>query len=377
MPASFQGTVLRAHNPPILDLDLAPGHDRRSQQHMLDALHDYNTQHSPAGPIIPSCRRASPVMRWPTACSSTHPRRLTCHRKPNRRAALRHGEPQTEDFGRKCLLARRLVEQGVRFIQVYRGGGHNDDNWDAHGDLVKNHSYHAGRTDKPVAGLLKDLKQRGLLDGTLVIWGGEFGRQPTAEYAKGTGRDHNAYGFTMWMAGGGIKGGVSVGETDELGSSAVHRPLPRQAHSCDGAESTGCRSQPPQLFLRRPRSKTGRCRRGRADPIDYGLSGFTIFRRCVYYCPANRAIRGIPSFGQQRLLPKPKSKWLVARRNEKRIMTPATFKTIPAQDDLSQVERDLSFHPVANAAPKTLSPGQIEQFNRDGYLKGLPIFTRC
>ena len=105
----------------------------------------------------------------------------------------------------------------MRFIQLYSGGAHNDDNWDAHGDLVKNHNLHAGGTDKPIAGLLKDLKRRGLLDETLVVWGGEFGRQPTAEYAKGTGRDHNAYGFTMWMAGGGIKGGISVGETDELG----------------------------------------------------------------------------------------------------------------------------------------------------------------
>jgi uncharacterized protein (DUF1501 family) len=86
---------------------------------------------------------------------------------------------------------------------------------------VKNHSYHAGRTDRPIAGLLTDLKQRGLLDQTLVIWGGEFGRQPTAEYAKGTGRDHNAYGFTMWLAGGGVKGGISVGQTDELSSAAV------------------------------------------------------------------------------------------------------------------------------------------------------------
>ncbi|MBU6327470.1 MAG: DUF1501 domain-containing protein, partial [Verrucomicrobia bacterium] len=98
---------------------------------------------------------------------------------------------------------------------------HNDDNWDAHGDLVKNHTFHAGNTDKAIAGLLKDLKQRGLLDETLVVWGGEFGRQPTAEYEAGTGRDHNSYGFTMWMAGGGIKGGVSYGETDELGGQAV------------------------------------------------------------------------------------------------------------------------------------------------------------
>ena len=130
-------------------------------------------------------------------------------------------QKRTEDFGRKCLMARRLVERGVRFVQLYSGGAHNDDNWDAHTDIEKNHNFHAGNTDKPVAGLLKDLKQRGLLDETLVIWGGEFGRQPTAEYAQGTGRDHNSYGFTMWMAGGGIKGGVSVGQTDELGSAAV------------------------------------------------------------------------------------------------------------------------------------------------------------
>ena len=133
--------------------------------------------------------------------------------------------PATKDFGKRCLLARRLVERGVRFIQVYSGGAHNDDNWDAHGDLEKNHNHHAGATDKPIAGLLQDLKDRGLLDETLVIWGGEFGRQPTAEYTKGSGRDHNSYGFTMWMAGGGIKGGVSVGTTDEIGSAAVDKPF--------------------------------------------------------------------------------------------------------------------------------------------------------
>src|ERR671920_891763 len=113
-------------------------------------------------------------------------------------------DDRTRDFGRRCLLARRLVERGVRFVQLYAGGAHNDSNWDAHGDLEKNHNYHAGRTDRPIAGLLTDLKRRGLLDQTLVIWGGEFGRQPTAEYAMGPGRDHNAYGFTMWVAGGGI-----------------------------------------------------------------------------------------------------------------------------------------------------------------------------
>jgi uncharacterized protein (DUF1501 family) len=122
-------------------------------------------------------------------------------------------------------LARRLVERGVRFVQLYSGGGHNDDNWDAHGDLALNHNRHAGATDQPIAALLKDLKQRGLLEETLVVWGGEFGRQPTAEYRSGTGRDHNSYGFTMWMAGGGVKGGISVGTTDELGAAAVHKPF--------------------------------------------------------------------------------------------------------------------------------------------------------
>jgi uncharacterized protein (DUF1501 family) len=134
-------------------------------------------------------------------------------------------QERTRDFGSKCLLARRLVERGVRFIQIYSGGAHNDDNWDAHSDLKVNHDYHAGNTDQPIAGLLKDLKQRNLLDETLVIWGGEFGRQPTAEYAQGTGRDHNSYGFTMWMAGGGIRRGVSVGTTDELGAAAVDDPF--------------------------------------------------------------------------------------------------------------------------------------------------------
>jgi hypothetical protein len=130
-------------------------------------------------------------------------------------------DPRTQEFGRRCLLARRLVERGVRFIQLYAGGAHNDDNWDAHSDLHKNHTFHAGRTDRPIAALIRDLKQRGLLDETLIIWGGEFGRQPTAENQTGTGRDHNSFGFTMWMAGGGVKGGVSFGQTDELGSAAV------------------------------------------------------------------------------------------------------------------------------------------------------------
>ena len=179
-------------------------------------------------------------------------------------------EPQTQDFGRKCLLARRLVERGVRFIQLYSGGAHNDDNWDAHGDLVHNHNYHAGRTDKPIAGLLKDLKRRGLLDETLIVWGGEFGRQPTAEYAKGTGRDHNAYGFTMWMAGGGIKGGVSVGDDRRTRQRrrSDDRFHVKHLHATDPAPA-GPRPEPADVLLRRPGSEAGRRRGGRADQADH------------------------------------------------------------------------------------------------------------
>jgi membrane-anchored protein YejM (alkaline phosphatase superfamily) len=127
---------------------------------------------------------------------STAPEAIDTDRESEETKAL-YGmdEAHTEDFGRKCMLARRLVERGVRFIQIYSGGSHGDNNWDAHGDLELNHNKHARNTDKPIAGLLKDLKRRGLLDETIVVWGGEFGRQPTAEYASGSGRDHNSNGF--------------------------------------------------------------------------------------------------------------------------------------------------------------------------------------
>ena len=122
-------------------------------------------------------------------------------------------------------MARRFLEAGVRFVQVYSGGGHNDDNWDAHGDLVFNHTRHAGRTDKPIAALLVDLERRGLLDETLVVWGGEFGRTPMVEtnplLGRKLGRDHHPQAFTMWLAGGGFRRGHTHGETDEFGFHVV------------------------------------------------------------------------------------------------------------------------------------------------------------
>ncbi len=222
MPATYQGTLLRSTGQPILDLNRPVGMTDATQRRILDTLQEYNQQH--LQPRADNTNLSARISSYELAYRmQTHATEAVDLNQESEATKELYGANtgQTVDFGRKCLLARRLVERGVRFIQIYSGGSHNDDNWDAHGDLVLNHTRHAGRTDKPIAALLADLKRRGLLDETLVVWGGEFGRQPTAEYAMGTGRDHNAYGFTMWAAGGGIKGGVSVGQTDELGASAV------------------------------------------------------------------------------------------------------------------------------------------------------------
>ncbi|MDZ4849398.1 MAG: DUF1501 domain-containing protein [Pirellulaceae bacterium] len=226
MPASYQGTILRTLGAPILDLQPPKGVSRELQRTLIDAINDAN--HEYAATRIGNSDLAARIASYELAykMQESAPEAMDVSTESQETLDL-YGiaNKQTADFGKRCLLARRLVERGVRFIQLYSGGAHNDDNWDAHGDLEKNHNLHAGETDQPIAALLQDLKQRGLLDSTLVVWGGEFGRQPTAEYAEGSGRDHNAYGFTMWMAGGGIKGGVSVGSTDELGSAAVEKPL--------------------------------------------------------------------------------------------------------------------------------------------------------
>ena len=222
MPASYQGTVFRSQGSPILNLQHVDGMAAGEQRLLIDSLNHLNAGH--LSPRFDNTNLSARISSYELAyrMQATAPEAIAVEEESEETKAL-YGmdRKETEDFGRKCLLARRLVERGTRFIQIYSGGAHNDHNWDAHGDLENNHNLHAGATDKPIAGLLKDLKRRGMLEDTLVVWGGEFGRQPTAEYEKGTGRDHNSYGFTMWMAGGGVKGGVSVGQTDELGSMAV------------------------------------------------------------------------------------------------------------------------------------------------------------
>ncbi len=222
MPAAYQGVTLKASGTPIFDLKPPEGMSREQQRTLLDRLKEKNEEHlaSRADNSELAARIASYELAYKMQQHAPEAVDFTKETKETKDLYGIDGT-RTEDFGKKMLLARRLVERGVRFVQVYSGGAHNDENWDAHTDIAKNHNKHAGDIDKPVTGLLKDLKRRGLLDSTIVIWGGEFGRQPTAEYASGTGRDHNSYGFTMWMAGGGIKGGVSVGQTDDFGNNAV------------------------------------------------------------------------------------------------------------------------------------------------------------
>nr|CAA9279100.1 hypothetical protein-putative related to sulfatases [uncultured Armatimonadetes bacterium] len=221
MPAAYQGTVLRSAGDPILDLARPEGMTKEMQREVLDSLGRLNEAHRQ--PRAANSQLAARIASYELAFQmQTHaPEAVDISKEPEHVKAL-YGmdKDETRDFGYRCLLARRLVERGVRFIQLYAGGGNTDflNFWDAHGGLVANHNRNAGRTDKPIAGLLKDLKQRGLLDSTLVVWGGEFGR---TSHGTGDGRDHNAYGYTMWLAGGGVKGGVSAGQTDELGMEAA------------------------------------------------------------------------------------------------------------------------------------------------------------
>lgn len=218
MPAVYQGTALYNTNPPIKNLAPPKGLSSIRQQQKLELLTAVNKHH--AGKLSKEqseleARIQSFELAYRMQQAAPDAVDLASETEETKKL---YGMDQddTKAFGNNCLLARRLVERGVRFVQLYHGCGSK---WDAHTNIESNHTKNCKATDKPVAGLIKDLKQRGLLDETLVIWGGEFGRTPMSE--KGTGRDHNAYGFTMFLAGGGIKGGQVIGATDEIGLHAV------------------------------------------------------------------------------------------------------------------------------------------------------------
>jgi hypothetical protein len=217
MPAVHQGTHLRPDGDPIPNLATPQSVSEGRQQTKLGLLERVNRRHLAfrGDQTELDARLRSYELAFHMQAAA--PEAVDLARES---AATREmyglDQPETAVFGRNCLLARRLVERGVRFVQLYSGSGSK---WDAHAGIEKNHAGLCRQTDQPMAALIKDLKQRGLLEDTLVLWGGEFGRTPMSE--KGDGRDHNPTGFTMWMAGGGVKGGHVVGRTDELGLRAV------------------------------------------------------------------------------------------------------------------------------------------------------------
>ncbi len=229
LPAIYQGTMLRNGSTPILHLDLPQEIGRTQQRRMLDYLRQMNGIGLREDDTEMSARIASYELAYRM---QQHAPEAVDLRKETEETKKLYGldDANTAEFGTRCLLARRLVERGVRFVLLFSGGGPVSVQWDAHDNVKSNHEQMCRWTDKPVAGLLRDLKGRGLLDSTLVIWGTEFGRTPVSE--NGKGRDHNPTAFTMWMAGGGVKGGRVIGQTDEIGFRTVgERYHPRDLHA--------------------------------------------------------------------------------------------------------------------------------------------------
>jgi hypothetical protein len=218
LPAVYQGTLLRSGPSPVLNLKPPAGVTPERQRRTLDLLQKMNDLDTAETDTEMAARISSYELAF--RMQSHAPEAVDLAKESDATRKL-YGLDQkhTAEFGARCLLARRLVERGVRFIQLFSGGGPVSIQWDAHKDLVANHEKMCGLTDRPIAALLQDLKQRGLLDSTLVIWGSEFGRLPMSQ--SGNGRDHNPHGFTMWFAGGGSKGGTIVGQTDEFGLRGV------------------------------------------------------------------------------------------------------------------------------------------------------------
>ena len=217
LPAAYQGTLFKQEGAPILNLETPGVVGDRQQRGKLDLLAALNRHHAQKHPNQSELDARLRAYELAYRMQSHAPEAVDLAQESEATKKL-YGmdEEPTSIYGRNLLLARRLVERGVRFVQAYCGG------WDAHRKIEENHTKWCGVSDKPIAGLLADLKSRGMLDDTLVIWGGEFGRTPFNE--QGDGRDHNPWGFTIWMAGGGVRGGQTIGTTDELGLRAEETP---------------------------------------------------------------------------------------------------------------------------------------------------------
>jgi hypothetical protein len=264
LPAAFQGTQFRHQGPPVLDLD-PPDDLAGVQRSTIDLVQAFNRKHAMARPGLLDLdgRIASYELAYRMQAEALGVGDLS--QETRQTQALYGLDDKNKDkalFGRMCLTARRLVEKGVRFVQIYNAV--DKLGWDGHDNNHDFHRRNAAQTDQPAAALLTDLKQRGLLDSTLVIWAGEFGRTPMMQ--GGNGRNHNPYGFTVWLAGGGVKGGQSIGGTDEIGLRAVDQP-----HSVKDLHATILTAlglHPEELFFEhngRPERLTGVA--GSAKPI--------------------------------------------------------------------------------------------------------------
>jgi hypothetical protein len=222
LPTIYTGVRLRNQGDPILNVSSPPGVDPRLQRDTFDLIGSLNKRRlaTEGDPEI-ATRIASYEMAF--RLQSSAPELMDLRQETKATLDMYGADPNKPSFARACLLARRLIERGVRFINIYHEG------WDAHSDVTGNHKKNCGETDRASAALVKDLKQRGLLDDTLVIWGGEFGRTPMVEtnpaLGRSLGRDHHPQAFTMWLAGGGVKSGLTYGGTDELGFHVVENPV--------------------------------------------------------------------------------------------------------------------------------------------------------
>lgn len=218
LPAIYQGTVVRPQEPRILNLDPPSAIKGPTQDRILNYLKTINTRHleEHPGETDLAARMQSYDLAFRMQTAAREAMDITRETEATQKLYGIH-DPLTQDYGTRCLIARRLVERGVRFVQLHTG----NQTWDHHGGIVRALPDICSRTDRPAAALIKDLKQRGLLDTTIVHWGGEMGRLPVIQNEQNIGRDHNTYGFSMWLAGGGIRGGCIHGETDEIGHKAV------------------------------------------------------------------------------------------------------------------------------------------------------------
>lgn len=221
LPSVFQGTALKPQGAPIDNLFRPDAMSDIQQRAQLDLLARLNRRRLSSSPDDSELTARIETFELAYRMQMAAPEAIDYRRETETMQRL-YGvdDPRCGHFGKQCLIARRLVERGVRFVQIYSGGEENERSWDGHTNIRQNHTGFAAETDIPIAGLLADLEQRGLLESTLVVWGGEFGRLPLVQRG-GTGRDHNPHAFTTWMAGGGVKGGTFHGQTDEIGHRAV------------------------------------------------------------------------------------------------------------------------------------------------------------